>query len=729
VKWNQLNIIFYLTVIFLYPNYGFSQGDSLSFVYFGSDNSKVTDLGQLELAKDGRVWIGSWGQGLFIFDGYDFKHFIHNPDSDIDLKSNYVVGLYENKNNEILVGTTKNLLSIAPPYLESSIIKYKDSEDNPIDFSRSEAIIEIDDILWVGTSNGLLKCSYIDGHCKRFKTAEISSPKAYFDNYFYKIIKDPLEDKLWITSAYGLKFFDMKTKLIKQVNTPDGYHDMGKNFKQHKMWDMVMDDHHRLWFAARTSGGIYCFDIDKNNWINYRNNTKANDPSYGNRITSLTYINDSTVYFSNLLGLGKIDFHTSTLKQLPWYDIDKGGWVKKMKIDLNGILWMTGVNSIVRTKYPVIKRHIQKRVPEILSVSLNDTKSSYWNWNRDTVPYSLNSFGIDIGVINPINKDSVWYKWKKNNNILWSKSSKSRYIDLTDSGFGNNHVSFMASYDNKNWIAGKEFKFFHKRPFYLEMKFITFVLALLSLMIVSLSWYLKILKKRKIKEIRSYELHLAHMEMKSLRAQLNPHFLFNSLNSISSYIYKNKSEFATEYLAKFAKLMRLILRFSEEKLIALSQELDVVKLYLNLEQMRFKDKFDFEIKIGDNIDIDTVFIPPLLLQPFLENSVWHGILHQEKKGIIQITIIHKNELTLIQIIDNGRGREASIKSKSPTSEKKSYGLNISQNRLRLINIVHNTKASAEIFDLKDKTGNPTGTKVIIKIPIFNKKDYESNNYR
>lgn len=706
-----------------------SQDADIAFYYYGADNKKINSLGQLEIAEDGRVWLGTWGQGLFVFDGYHFEHYMHNPENSIDLKSNYIVGLYQNSRGRMMVGTTKNLLEFDYPRQVLYYPSFVEDSTESASLARSEGILELDDNLWLATGNGILKCSYADGTCERIKMQVIHAPEAYFDNYFYKIIKDPYKEILWLNSAYGLKYLDMKDNTIHQINSPKSFHDMGIQYKQHKLWDMYLDTHHRLWFAAITSGGVLCYEIDQEKWVVYKQPIASpnQDPSYGNKVACLAYVNDSLIIYANQIGIGKVDFQSNTLKQFNSYDLEKGGWIKKLEFDKNGILWGTGLNAVIRSKLPLKETVHEIRPPVILSISKNKKIFRYANWQQDTISSDIEEIKLEIGVINPIEPNKTLYQWRVNNSA-WSSPSNKRLIDLSNLNYGSNQIAFRASSDGVKWINGQDFYCFLLKPYYLKPRFIALLFSLLCVISISMWFIVKRAKSIRLEKRRAHERLLAQMEMKSLRAQMNPHFIFNSLNSISSFIYKNENELATEYLAKFAKLMRSVLRNSEEKLITLAEEISIAKMYLELERLRFGNKFEFNFLIHDNINTDEVYIPPLLLQPFLENAIWHGILHQSKKGKLHLSIFQSAGKLEIEIIDNGIGRAASKKSKKNSMKKESYGLNITQNRLGLVSLVYEIRASSRIIDLYGDDAKAIGTKVIIELPILNNNDYESNNY-
>jgi tetratricopeptide (TPR) repeat protein len=206
------------------------------------------------------------------------------------------------------------------------------------------------------------------------------------------------------------------------------------------------------------------------------------------------------------------------------------------------------------------------------------------------------------------------------------------------------------------------------------------------------------------------------IEMKALRSQMNPHFLFNSLNSIKHFIIKNESTVAAGYLTKFAKLVRLVLENSKHNLISLQEEMDCLNNYLELEKLRFDGKFDYTIT-GD-AEAYSIQVPPLILQPFIENAIWHGILNKEDgHGHIEILVKNVENAVQIEITDNGIGREKAAEIVAESGlKKKSMGLTITHERLQILNRVIGIESKIEIVDLTDANQVASGTKVIVYLP-------------
>lgn len=218
-----------------------------------------------------------------------------------------------------------------------------------------------------------------------------------------------------------------------------------------------------------------------------------------------------------------------------------------------------------------------------------------------------------------------------------------------------------------------------------------------------------------------YQQRIAQTEISALRAQMNPHFIFNCLNSIQYYTACNEADIASEYLTKFSRLIRLVLENSRSEKVTLANELETLRLYIEMEAMRFQQKVRYQINVALDVDTDTIQIPPLLIQPFVENAIWHGLMHKKEGGHVQVNVqlpVGKDHLLRIEIIDDGVGRAkaAEFKSKSAIKQK-SFGMQVTAERIKLINQLYQTNTEVEVLDLSNSEGQPVGTKVIIIIPV------------
>ncbi|MEM7187749.1 MAG: histidine kinase, partial [Bacteroidota bacterium] len=197
----------------------------------------------------------------------------------------------------------------------------------------------------------------------------------------------------------------------------------------------------------------------------------------------------------------------------------------------------------------------------------------------------------------------------------------------------------------------------------------------------------------------------------------NPHFLFNCLNSINSFIIKNEQEKASEYLSKFSMLIRKVLSNSKASKVTLADELEALELYIEMEALRFNNSFEHSITVGKEVEKDYLEIPPLIIQPYVENSIWHGLMHKSNgTGRLHVDIQQEDDTLICTIEDNGIGREAAgrIKSRSVV-KRKSFGMNITKERLEHINEKAKDTTHVAVIDLKDANGEAAGTRVVIKI--------------
>ncbi|MVT12339.1 sensor histidine kinase [Chitinophaga tropicalis] len=222
--------------------------------------------------------------------------------------------------------------------------------------------------------------------------------------------------------------------------------------------------------------------------------------------------------------------------------------------------------------------------------------------------------------------------------------------------------------------------------------------------------------KQEARRRTAIQQQIAQLEMKALRAQMNPHFIFNALNSIQTFMMKRETEQALSYLSRFARLIRNVLDNSQLNSIPVSKELRMLENYLELEKLRFADQFSYSITVDPDIDPDFTDIPTMVLQPFLENAIWHGLLHKKEKGRVDIRFHKREDSVLCVIEDNGMGRERAAAQRGG-EEHHSRGLQITRDRLALYNRRFNMNATFDIEDLYDEDGQPAGTRVNVWFPL------------
>ena len=281
-----------------------------------------------------------------------------------------------------------------------------------------------------------------------------------------------------------------------------------------------------------------------------------------------------------------------------------------------------------------------------------------------------------------------------------------------------NQKILTISENANNWFFLTEngLSIFRKKKSFFEMLYVKILAITLLLTILSAIIF------RGIKHFKTnveWKANLIRVEQHALLAQMNPHFIFNSLNSVQRYILANDKESAHNYLQKFASMMRKVLEKSSQSTITLSEEIATLELYLQLESLRFDNGFDFDITVQDK-DIWQFEIPTMLLHTFVENAVWHGLMNKESRGKINLRFSKINKkLILCEIEDNGIGRKKAAEYKSKDRIKhKSKGTEIVKKRIELLNLKTKQKIRCETIDLENNNTQRTGTLVRLEIPVL-----------
>jgi putative methionine-R-sulfoxide reductase with GAF domain/anti-sigma regulatory factor (Ser/Thr protein kinase) len=259
----------------------------------------------------------------------------------------------------------------------------------------------------------------------------------------------------------------------------------------------------------------------------------------------------------------------------------------------------------------------------------------------------------------------------------------------------------------------------HERDFFTmqHLQILTTIATLAANKIISLQAEKK-LQRNQI-EMYSMNEQLSKARLEALRSQMNPHFIFNSLNAIQECILTNKVDAAYEYLSKFSKLQRMVLNNSSKEFIPFSSELEMLQLYLSLESLRFSQSFNYKIEVDENIDTDDLNVPSMLIQPFVENAIWHGLRNKAGEKIISVKCKEEDGILIITIDDNGVGRKeaALIKAKKLGSEQlESKGTVLTEQRINLLSVKYKAKICINTVDKLNEKKEVSGTAVIIMLP-------------
>lgn len=520
--------------------------------------------------------------------------------------------------------------------------------------------------LYVGTSPaGLYVLS--DGKLTEISKKNGIKEEDYFSLRFFK-------DRLFVATLNGVLVINTRTFKTAYINDANG-------LNSELVYSIEFAENKKaLWIG--TNQGINRLDLDE-----YLMSGKTNIASYG-----------------KLQGFAGVECNSNGI----WEDDD-------------GSLWFGTVNGVVKHEPRNLKRNTVENTTLIQNIKLlnEDTLLS----DSITLPSRYNTISFYYRGICLTNPERVLYQ-KKLEGLAgdkeWSAPSAEDYSKYANLAPGLYTFKVRSCNNEGIWNrAETKFTFRIKSPFYLTWWFllICFMILFTSIYIFFMVRIYNIKKKQRLDFERKVE--MSKIELKALRSQMNPHFVFNSLNSIQHYIFNTKIEEAIKYLNKFARLVRIILNNSEKPTVTVSDDLEALKLYLELEQMRFEDKFDYEIIVNDSVDVDYDIMPPLLMQPYVENAILHGLNPAPTKGKLTIRLSSENNFLICTIIDNGIGREkaAEIRRTMPVRNYKSLGMKITEDRLRILNEINNSQLSVTVTDLKGKNNEALGTKVELFVPL------------
>jgi len=700
---------------------------------------KILSKEVLSIFKDKKdnLWIGTYGGGVLLY-----KNSILNNTPELYLKGKTISDIFEDSQGNLWFSTTENGLY----YLKTNKSMYYQFDEQITNIKCSGSYI------FCGTANGnvyklvgkekkliynnstgfaikdiyTIDNSHILVHYKKIN--HINNTQVDFNPFtsdFNNIYTN--HGKYFVTAYNGFKLFDGNAVF---------YNSMDNNFEE-KVKKLLSFSNDSLLLLC--SSGLYLFndntiskiqidgvdELEITSLCKWKNQLLISTKNYGvvflnnsfqtlkilNKNLGLSSDNCLTVHLNEnkiLIGTNKgLDIVSETKKGFEIQQINTSNLLYNHKINCIG---SSEDKIVIGTDYGVeifqdSKIEYKFNPTQITSFKVNDVSG-----NLNNLTFRHNQNNIEIFFVSPNFGKEVNYKYRllgatnkwsitKNNSIKYSQLSSGDYTfevqPFVHNQFGNlSKVSLNI------------------KPHFTKTWWFFIVITLLVLWVIYL-----IIADMKIKE--KYKREAIKSTQKALRAQMNPHFLFNALNSIQSYIFSNEKELSMRYLNKFSSLVRKVLDNSMHDYITIKDDLSALEDYMELEKIRFEGKFEYEINIDEKLDINNYFIPPLLLQPVVENAIWHGLLHKlEKNGKITISFRLENNTIICAITDNGVGRKRAEQLEKIKTHK-SVGIQITKERLKVINTQSKEKIYLQLLDL-----NPdqleTGTKVKIILPILEK---------
>lgn len=384
---------------------------------------------------------------------------------------------------------------------------------------------------------------------------------------------------------------------------------------------------------------------------------------------------------------------------------------------MNRTIYASTTNGFQIIPIPVKKTAGRKPVILLDECFLNGEKIEFTN-NRKFQP-DENSIHFNLSVINfrALGNHLVYYSV---NGKKWIPVEENK-LQLNELASGNYRIRMYAQTDrNRNTSEITEINFEIGAPFYKRWWFTALMLIALGLVgFILFKYRINQVKQKNqiLQEKLNLEKQLHESSLAAIKSQMNPHFLFNALNTIQSFIYTNEKEAASSYLVDFSELTRKILEMSNQPFVMLSEELEALRLYLKLEKMRFEEDFDFEMDTRE-LPHEAFQIPSMLIQPYVENAIKHGLLHKKGEKKLRLKFTYHHPVLSVLITDNGIGLEASKKiNASRNSKHQSFATDANQKRFELLNQLSQGQIGVEITELKDELGTVLGTSVKLSIPI------------
>jgi ligand-binding sensor domain-containing protein len=669
---------------------------------------------------NGKLWIGNDGEGLFSYD------FISNTYEHFSLPGSGEHGILTNKvqhisyiNKEIWVSTLKGIYIFNPAnktfQLYNPLPAHEGLPQSAINWSYQDCKGNI----WFNVNWQYLY---------KYSPAQDTFKKYNFDGQFIHAsrttrIKTVDEDKngnVWFGTHSGRLYqYTLENERI------TGY---TLRFKQalasvqHPISELEIDEQGIIWIATEGSG-LVKFDPASKKVRSWR----QSDGMVLDVVKSLIIDPQQRIWIGSFEGATIFDLRTETIinPKLNYGQQENNfrSWGKCLL--RNGNIVYANLNNFIVIDPSKITHQQDMLRPVVSGITIFEKlRPLYQHISAIELSYLENFFTINFSSLAAIPETAIEYAYQlESYDSDWVSGISRNFATYTDVKGGNYVFKVKARYKDGTWSKPAQLLLHIKPPFWETWWFRTTVFASLTLLI---AYGAKIREKRLLKiERDKIELRerIASSEMKALRSQMNPHFLYNSLNAIRLFVLQNDSDNAEKYLVKFARLMRLILDNSRQEWVSLPSELQQLKLYMDLEQLRFNHKFDYTIQIPDSLSLEQVLIPPMIIQPYIENAILHGIAHKKTKGHIHVSIALGVDCLKCIVEDDGVGRKITqeIKRKSIPSHK-SVGLQVTEERLLLISHHKGRKGSVQIDDLYDENKEPLGTKVSIELPFIEEKD-------
>lgn len=738
--------------------------DSLSIEkYFQNDPENEQVYGHSLTDRDGRIWYGSM-LGLYLYDELRNRFVNYQKDEEAHILV-FERTLFLNGKFYLAIREANGIQTFDE--------KSRKWEELPIDrpgeikinyTSTSDIVITDDSILYYIDGDG---SAYVLDQNKTLVPTELLPSQ--LNVKFRYFLKDHL-GFIWVsTYTQGVFRLDMKTGEYRHFPYGDDYgmlsQKLGKMFQDSKknIWfssisglskyDYVKDEmqHFPLEFA-KTGGYVTVHDLSEdangNIWLAggdlglclLKSDSMDGNVSYfieqlddlqSQNVFDLHCDKIGSVWFIGNTGLEKYSINEGTSRI---FSTESGVMVHDIRYDHSNIKpidpidnnrFIMGFNEgllvVSPDRMPV---NMENPMPYLTSFSIFNREQ----WNTDTLLgidnirliHNQNYISFGFSSICYTSPELAKYEYMLEGiNDDWIPANKGNNVSYSNLFPGDYVFRVKTSNSDGTWSSNElALSIYIVTPWWSTWWFRTLIFLVIVSIIVFLYQVQLQQAKKKNKLKANIKARILRADMQALRSQMNPHFVYNCLNSIDYYILDNDAEKASEYLNKFSRLIRLILQNSTSEYVNFKDESEAIRLYVQMEHLRFDGKFDAEFEIDESVDIENIEVPPMLIQPYIENAIWHGLMHKDSKGKLKISFRQNHSMLLCTVEDNGVGRDGSEKIKSKSSMKKrSMGMRITKDRMSILNLVNNVNANIEIVDLFHENGEAAGTKINIEIPF------------
>jgi len=689
-------------------------------------NENITNIAE---DKEGAYWVTCTQNGVYYLSSLDIAT-LNLDEFEIPNKAFFTIAtldqhiLFGGKDSKVLIlDSIGNIKIFSMPDFPADVryISINENEASTYNYRFSEEKGNLSYREEDNSFKGIIK-KLANGHSFRVtsrgflvydKNDNLIHKSLYSKKPFGSVITTVIEsgNTIWLGTLKGLYKISNYEYLNVEPILIDGKGIFGRVNHIHEATD------NNLWIAS-IGNGLFFLNKDKVFTL------KKKDGLSSDMINRILLMNDSTLCLATNKGVNVLNFNYmkdslvfSNIKSFTISDGLISNFINDIKYWKSEI-WLATDNGICHFNPDYFKKKFAEIPVTIDKVIVNDSICDVGKklvLKHDENDLQINYLGISFKKEN----EESFYRFRLQSeeelsNWFYTNEKSIRYNNMSP---GNYTFEVAAKNKSNDWTSKPAKIAFEIRPHFINtlwFQILAFALVISTLGVLIYSQ----IKRLKLREYEKRKLQEA--ELNALRNQMNPHFVFNSLNSIQSFIFKNDIEKANHYLSKFSRLMRDSLQYTRLDFISLREEVDFIKNYLDLEAMRFSGKFEFQINIQETLDLEFITIPSLLLQPVLENSIKHAFNKISYLGLLTVDIIDKSESSLEVIIqDNGLGIDSLTKKKPKAKPSyKSLGLEIIKNRIELLNSKDSKDiASIRIKNISDLDKEKTGLLVHFILPI------------